>query len=169
MNLFDFAFETVMAWEDDGVPHKDAQDPGGLTVYGLAQRYHSEVFENGLPSEEQAKEIYKHQYWEKIRCHEMVPALALICFDCCVNQGASRCAKFLQKSINDQTPGLAVDGRIGPRTLAAAGNIDKDALIRDFTVRRILHYKSLPHFAKFGRGWLRRAVDLAQKATVFGA
>jgi lysozyme family protein len=168
LNVFDYAFETVMAWEDSGEAHKDAQDPGGLTVYGLAQRYHSEVFEKGLPTEAQAKEIYRHQYWEKIRCDKMNPALGLICFDCCVNQGASRAAKFLQESVTDQIPGLVIDGRIGPRTLAAAGNVDKDSLVRDFTTRRILHYQSLPHFVKFGRGWLRRSIDLAQKATLFG-
>jgi lysozyme family protein len=169
MILFDFAFKTVMAWEDDGSPHKDEQDPGGLTVYGLAQRYHSAVFEKGLPTEEQAKEIYRHQYWEKILCDKMNPAIALICFDSCVNQGASRSVKLLQESITDQIPGLVVDGRIGPKTLAASGNVDKNFLVRDFTTRRILHYQTLPHFSKFGRGWLRRSIDIAQKATVFGA
>ena len=72
-------------------------------------------------------------------------------FDCAVNQGPGRAARFLQKAV-----GATADGVVGPRTLAAVQAQPVRQVISRVAVRRALHYSSLAIFARFGRGWLRR-------------
>lgn len=86
MSLFDAAFAIVVGIEAGYV--NDQSDPGGETKYGISKRaYPSEDIPN--LTLERAKFLYLRDYWSKANCDALSWELALITFDCAVNQGVS--------------------------------------------------------------------------------
>ena len=63
-------------------------------------------------------------------------------------------ARLLQQSLGFS--GDAVDGCVGPETLAAAAKADARLVIEDLAERQAAYYRGLADFAIFGRGWLAR-------------
>lgn len=47
---------------------------------------------------QQARDIYKANYWDKINGDKLEPALALVAFDTAINSGVSRALEFLNKT-----------------------------------------------------------------------
>ena len=80
-------------------------------------------------------------------------------FDCAVNQGVSRATRFLQQAV-----GTEVDGEVGPLTRAAAASMPVANALESYAHARRRHYKSLHHFWRFGRGWLRRVTRTLERA-----
>ena len=115
---------------------------------------------NSIPSKSDLKEIskktaiqvYDDFYWTPISGEKLAGPVAWVVFDSAVNQGNGQAAKFLQRAAG----GLKVDGKIGPKTLAAAGARNPYELATEIAVRRALHYTALRHWLTFGRGWMRR-------------
>ncbi len=69
-------------------------------------------------------------------------------------------AGLLQRSLVSLGADIAVDGRLGPATLAALGRIwlaDKAGLLTELTARRQRYYGTRGGFARYGLGWSRRA------------
>jgi lysozyme family protein len=160
---FEIALRHVLemegGWTDD--PH----DPGGPTNKGItlavyARERGAEVTTENLAELKSAlrtipdalvRKIYETRYWEPTRCPALRPSLALMHFDAGVNHGVGTAARILQEVL-----GVAIDGEIGPFTLGAARTADpRDSLARYAAIRR-RRYRALPHFWRFGRGWLRR-------------
>lgn len=152
---FRYAVEEVLRSEGGYV--NDPQDPGGETNFGISKRAYPELNIAALTKPD-AIAIYYRDYWLKAKCDKLPPALGAAVFDSAVNQGVDRAVKLLQAAL-----GVAVDGVIGPQTIARAALIPKTALV-DFTTQRILHYASLPTFGRFGKGWVSRAVRAAMGA-----
>ncbi len=169
---FDLALSHVLAmeggWTDD--PH----DPGGPTNKGItlavyARERNVQVTPANfaeLKSDLRAipdplvRSIYETRYWRPAHCPALRPSLALMHFDAGVNHGIGTAARFLQEAL-----GVEIDGEIGPITLGAARTADpRDALAKYATIRR-RRYRSLPHFWRFGRGWLRRVDATLAAAT----
>ena len=72
-------------------------DSGGKTKYGISQRsYPNEDIEH--LTVERAKELYKHDYWEKAGCYDLPYPLDIIVFDTAVNMGVSVAKDFLNKT-----------------------------------------------------------------------
>ncbi len=152
-------------WTDD--PH----DPGGPTQQGITlatyAAWRGATLEAGstlrLTAELQAieprvvREIYQQRYWQPSRAGAMPPALALMHFDATVNHGVTGAARMLQEALD-----VAVDGEIGPLTLAAVAACAPQRVIADYADIRRRTYRSLAHFWRFGRGWLAR-VDATEK------
>lgn len=95
--------------------------------------------------------IYRDGYWKAARCPQLPASVALMQFDTAVNQGPHSAIVILQEAL-----GVAVDGEIGPRTLAAAFTADALAVIRTYADIRRRRYRTMRNFARFGRGWLKR-------------
>lgn len=159
MNTFDQAFEALIGHEGGLADHPS--DPGGLTKWGISQRAYPAVDIRSLTLDG-AKAIYERDYWRAGHCHEMPPQLALLHFDACVNNGVGQAAKFLQQAL-----GVAADGVIGPRTMAAlnkatgpAGQVEIDTLCAEVLARRIWFQASLETWRTFGLGWARRLASL---------
>jgi lysozyme family protein len=87
-------------------------DRGGKTRYGIDQRSHPDACIDSLTLE-QAKEIYRTEYWLKGKCDQMPWPVCLVHLDGCVNTGVGQAAKHLQRAI-----GADADGAVGPKTLA---------------------------------------------------
>jgi len=80
-----------------------------------------------------------------------------VAFDAAVNSGPSRGAKWLQAAL-----GVAADGVVGPKTLAAAGRADPAWAIRMACDLRLHFLLGLSTWPTFGKGWQRR-VDNVQR------
>lgn len=132
----------------------NSEDPGGETKYGISKRAYPHLNIADL-SIEQAKAIYKIDYWDKIRADDLPAPIRLILFDCAVNQGVERAARILQGIV-----GVSQDGIIGPRTLMATKEFAPGVIFRDIAKARHLHYTRLPHWATFGKGWSKRLLEI---------
>jgi hypothetical protein len=78
---FDKAFPITIGLE--GKPSNDPDDPGGFTIWGLAQRYNPEVNEG--TTLEEAKEIYLRKYWIPAGCDDAPFPMDIALFDSQVN------------------------------------------------------------------------------------
>lgn len=170
-SVFARALAAVLALE--GGWSDDPFDPGGPTNKGITLATFAR--EAGVPvtaetyddlklrlrsiSDALVERIYRERYWRPARCAEMPPALAHFHFDASVNQGVSGAARMLQQALS-----VAVDGEIGPITLAAVRARPVDTTLARYADIRRRHYRSLPHFWRFGRGWLARVDTALAKA-----
>lgn len=149
---FDAAVNWLLGPDIEGEHSNDPNDKGGDTWYGLARRWNQDM--PWPPTRDQAIERYRERYWDACRCDEMAPTLAVLTFDAAVQHDPEDAARFLQ-----QTVGAAVDGKIGPQTLAKAQYCDNDRLA-DFLSYRARYYTELcmddPSQHKWARGWHRR-------------
>ncbi|WP_428247203.1 glycoside hydrolase family 108 protein [Ferrovibrio sp.] len=109
---------------------------------------------------DQAREIYRADYWAKIHGADLPPAVALVTFDAAVNAGPGAAARWLQQSI-----GAKPDGVVGPVTLQAVRRYcDANtvrSLVIDLLARRAEHNRTAPTVHIHGLGWSRRLFRLA--------
>lgn len=168
VNGFDRCFRAVVSQE--GVFDDDPQDSGnwtggeiGLgqlkgTKYGIsaAQYPHLDIVSLTL---DDARAIYLRDYWMRIRGEEYPNfTWQLLVFDCAVNQGVPTAIILLQDAL-----GVTVDGKLGPRTLAAMKSGDDRRPAR-FMALRSLRYHKHPKFGRFGYGWITRLFAIALEA-----
>ena len=161
--VFERALTHVL--EMEGGWSNDPYDPGGptnrgitLAVYAAYRGVELTDFNKGTLLRELKKltvadvrPIYYKRYWVPSRAADLPPPLALMHFDAAVNHGVGNAARMLQRSL-----GVTVDGIIGPQTLAAANSQRVEDVINKYADIRRARYRSLGHFWRFGRGWLRR-------------
>lgn len=152
MANFDLFFNELLKHEGGWSDHPD--DPGGATNKGITLAtwtiYGSDLDGDGdidvddlkRLSNAQAAQIYKKQYWDKLKADQFKnQQVAEIVFDHGVNAGISRAAKMLQMILNVKfDKDLAVDGAIGPKTIAALNSVDQAQLYNDFKQMRIKYY-----------------------------
>lgn len=162
-DLFEAALAHVLAME--GGWTNDPHDPGGPTNLGITLSVFAawkgltltDANRQALMEELKrldaaaVRPIYRERYWIPSRAGDLPPALAVMHFDAAVNHGVSGAARMLQQAL-----GVSVDGKIGPQTLAAAHGQPVAEVIDRYADIRRARYRSLSHFWRFGRGWLRR-------------
>lgn len=149
---FDEIFDRVMKHEGGYV--NNPADPGGETNWGVTIRT---ARANGYAgrmidmTREQAKEIYRVAFWERVRGEKLHSALAFQLFDACVNHGIGNGVRMLQRAA-----GVADDGVIGDVTLRAVQSISAPDMVMRFNAERLEFYTKLKTFSTFGRGWINR-------------
>ena len=157
MKNFDEIIEYVL--EHEGGYVNDPTDLGGETKYGITKRFYPDVDIKNLTIE-QAKQIYKDDYWDKNRVESLPQELWHIFFDMCVNMGRGTAVKILQRAANSKGKGLDVDGGMGPATLNALNGIGVER-VRAY---RVKYYVDLinakPEQEKFYFGWFRRSISV---------
>ena len=94
---FDRAVALVLKHEGGYV--NDSRDPGGETRYGISKRAYPDVDILRL-TEDEAKAIYKRDYWDTLRPDEIPEPLAICLFDAAVNMGAVTSVRLLQTTLN---------------------------------------------------------------------
>lgn len=140
----------------------DPNDPGGATNYGITLATLREYTGNDALTADDIRDIpmdtvhaiYGSDYWNRLRCDALPAGVDLMVFDHGVNAGTGRSAMILQQAIG--LTGAAVDGSIGPQTLAAVGQMAAASLINDLAARQHAYYQSLGNFQRYGAGWLAR-------------
>ena len=157
MKTFDEIIEKVL--EHEGGYVNDPKDLGGETKYGITKRFYPDVDIKNLTIE-QAKEIYKKDYWDKNKVESLPQNLWHIYFDMCVNMGKRTAVKVLQRAANNKGRDIEVDGGLGPMTIGALKGVELDR-VRAF---RVKYYVDLitarPEQEKFYLGWFRRATEV---------
>lgn len=151
---FDQAIVFILKYE--GGYSNDPLDKGGETKYGISKRAHPTVDIKNL-SLEDAKKIYKRDYWIAPRVDLLCPEIRLPLFDACVNHGRGYSVKALQKILK-----VKIDGNIGSRTKFACKEYDnKKLLVHNFLSARLRKYLAISSFDVYGYGWCRRLLDVA--------
>jgi lysozyme family protein len=118
--------------------------------------------------------IYKKYFWDTIKGDEIKSQrLAELIFDAKVNQYAA--IRYLQAVLNKLGNSLAVDGKVGPLTLAAINKANVAQLYNNFLKARADLYRRIveknPSQSVFLKGWLKRLSKfpyMKQGATVGG-
>ena len=166
--VFERALAHVLQME--GGFTNDPYDPGGATNKGItigvfarekgvtldASNNSTLIEELKRIPDEMVRKIYLERYWRPSHAGELSPGLALMHFDAAVNHGVGTAIRFLQQAV-----GADVDGEIGPQTRGAMARAPVGATIGAYAQLRRQRYRALPHFWRFGRGWLNR-VDKTQ-------
>ena len=141
-------------------------DRGGPTKYGITQRTLSEWLKREATREDvesltepAARSIYFDLYLREPRFNQIEDErLRALVVDSGVNHGVRRAAKWLQRAA-----GVADDGIVGPRTLAAVNGSDSAALYRKVLAQRAIFYGKIitndPSQAVFAHGWMRRLAE----------
>ena len=164
MDRFETALAHVFHWEGGFSDHP--ADPGGATNYGITQG--TLAAWRGTPvsredvralTREDAGAIYRARYWDACRCSDLPPGVDLMVFDAAVNHGPRQAALFLQRAL-----GVADDGAIGPKTLAAAIRQNARQTLCEIAARRMVFYARLNTFPSFGLGWARRLMSTLAEA-----
>lgn len=126
-----------------------------------------------LPREVAKEQIYRPRYWvapgfDRIRFE----AVAMKAFDLAVHAGPRAAVAVLQRAVNlVRPPGVElvlVDGRLGPRSLAALHACPEQLLLRAFAGEQADFYLAIiahdPTQAGFRRNWLARAGWMGEPA-----
>ena len=112
-----------------------------------------------------ARQIFKAFYWKPISGDQLPLAAAQMCYDAAVLMGLRSAGNFLQAALNQQGNSLAVDGAIGPQTIAACLKVqDLRKLVSDFSAAAEGYLRGRPGFAKYGKGWLNRENEVRSTA-----
>jgi len=146
------------------------KDPGGATNKGVTLATFSlylgrkaSVDELKMISDTQLCEIYRKQYWDKVRGDDLPGGLDFCVFDFAVNSGPGRAAKMLQDLV-----GAEADGSIGHKTVAAVlEHVSRETLpkvIDQYQAKRLHYLQALPHWETFGKGWGRRVNEVLEEA-----
>lgn len=148
---FDLAVNLIL--DHEGVYVNDPKDPGGETNFGISKRaYPNEDIRN--LTRQRAKDIYRRDYWNKVRGDYLPFPVAVILFDMAVNMGVKRSIQMLQRAAS-----VKADGVLGPMTQHAISNLSSAYLCESLTTQRLQYYAALPTFTRFGNGWMRRSVE----------
>lgn len=129
------------------------KDPGGATNFGITERvarahgYMGDM--RNLPLSV-AIEIYRKDYWDRIKADQLPDALRFHVFDAAVNSGPGQAVKWIQRAA-----GITQDGLIGPQTISAASRVTP----AKYSAIRLRFMTDLSTWPTFGKGWARRIAD----------
>ena len=149
-------------------------DAGGATAYGVTWSTLKTAHKQGIvPHDdickltvEEAKLIYKKNYWDKYGWDELEWPVCLCCLDCCINHGGF--AAILQRAEVDCGQKVTVDGKFGPKTFAALKACKPFELAEAIYRERVKYYHRIvtnkPNQKVFLKGWLRRADEMKKEA-----
>jgi lysozyme family protein len=161
---FTAALASVLAYE--GGFSDDPLDPGGMTNLGVTRAVWSEWLGRPASVKEMTEltalavaPMYKRKYWDAVNGDELPDGIDHCVFDFAVNSGVGRAAKLLQSCL-----GVAVDGQIGPKTLAAAKAANAKKVIELYGLARLTFLKSLPHWPVYKNGWSTRVAGVTSAA-----
>jgi len=155
--MADFEKAIAKVLINEGGYVNDPKDTGGETKFGISKRAYPKVNIRELTTTG-AKEIYKKDYWNKIKGDNIKDDLiAYELLDTSVNMGVKTASKLIQLVAN-----VHPDGFIGEKTLKAINNTDTETLIAKFKLVKIARYthlvKTNPKNRKFFFGWINRVM-----------
>lgn len=160
---FEKAFERLIGHE--GGYSTDRNDPGNWTggkvgigvfkgtKYGIAANTYPNLDIKNLTID-QAKSIYKKDWWDKLGADQLHPAIVYQLWDFAVNAGKSRAIKELQQAV-----GVPDDGIIGPKTIASVKAKEVNDILLLLASERLKFYTSLSTWGTYGKGWTNRVAE----------
>lgn len=160
MATFEELVKELLEEEGRDAVTNDPNDSGGLTKWGISQKAYPNLDIENL-TEEEAKQIYKRDYWNKMKLGSMPAHLRKDLFFAGVNMGIRNPVnRALQKIV-----GAKPDGVIGKNTVEKIKNFEGvDQINRQILVEGAIDYyadlaKRRPKDRKYLNGWMNRVVD----------
>lgn len=156
---FERAFTKLLGHEGGYSNHP--QDRGGETMWGVTVAVaRASGYTGAMRSMPQsvAMAIYRKDYWDAMQADKLPAAVRYAAFDAAVHSHPKQSIKWLQAAL-----GVAQDGVLGPKTLAAAQDADGAALASAMLGARLRFMTDLPTWASFGKGWARRIASLLEE------
>ena len=162
------SFERALAFvlEHEGVFTNDAADPGNWTggkigqgrllgtKYGISAASFPNLDIPNLTVDDAAR--HYRLYWNEVRGDELPEPWGFLLFDACVNQGAARAVRTVQKGLK-----VTVDGVMGSETISALKTAPGGS-VELYLADRLIQYSQTANFDIYGRGWFKRVVCLAR-------
>lgn len=108
-SIFDLCFDFTFEREKGTVRDRD-----GLTVDGITERDHPDLFVNGPPTMAQKMARLRERYWTPAGCDHVAPPIAAVLFDWAVQSGVAEPVMALQLLAYARP----IDGDNGPKTQA---------------------------------------------------
>lgn len=148
-DCFPEAFARVIG--EEGGYSNDERDPGGETKFGISKRAHPELDIAALTLDD-ARAIYRSDYWDAHRLGELPDRLAVAVFDGVVNSGPGPAIGWLQRAM-----GAPDTGAMDDHTIAAArAATDPSGVLMRYWGHRLRFLADLSTWPAYGRGWSRR-------------
>jgi hypothetical protein len=188
MSDWDKAVTFALKWEGGRNYKGDAEgnfeminkaDKGGPTAYGITLPTLAAAFQEKVISHkdldkltlDEAKLIYKKNYYDRYGFGELTKPVDLCALDCSINHGGF--AWILQRAIADCGVEVVIDGKFGPKTrdaLKAAVKNEPKALALAICKQRFMYYnkiveKDATQKANL-KGWTNRVNAMAEAAGV---
>lgn len=180
MSNFDDAIPVILGHEgtDTNFWVNDPLDAGGETVWGISmlmiKREGLQPVDLGLSipqftpgclkavTKETCKKLYKRLFWDRFGYGTVQDTKAATkIFDSAVNMGPSRAAKLAQAALVSLGKTVAVDGNLGPKSIAAINQCDPQEFVNALGEEMKKFYLAIvqakPSQNKFLRAWLKRA------------
>ena len=160
---FDDAFKVLIGHEGNFTdnPKDPGNWTGGKVGAGVCKGTKYGIAANTYPDEDirnltqaRAKELYKRDYWGKLKMDDIPDVVRFDLFDAAVNSGVGQAAKFLQRAA-----GVEDDGAIGKDTLAAVKRMDPQLLDKRLSGYRLRFMADLKVWPDFAKGWARRIAN----------
>lgn len=145
---FRTAFDRTIGSE--GNYSNNPNDPGGETKFGISKRAYPNLIIKEL-TEEDAFNIYKRDFWDKIAADRLGDGISFQLFDFAVNSGIETSIRYFQRAL-----GVADDGYFGPVSMAKAAITSETDMIMRLNAERLDFMTRLKNWDSFSRGWARR-------------
>lgn len=165
---FNRCMTEILKHEGGYVDHP--RDPGGATNMGITHLTLSKARGRKVTkadvkalSRKEAIDIYRRFYADPIRFNDLPAGLDFVTLDPTINSGAGRGVRWLQVGIG--MTGRALDGAMGPKTLAAAKAAKPIPAIEAACRARMGFLRGLRTWTTFGKGWSRRVAGVEAFAT----
>lgn len=168
MSKFDQAFEELIGHEggfkkqsSDRMDWTGGQVGKGVlkgTKFGLSAGTYPDLDIENL-TVEQAKVIYRRDWWDKFIGDDLDYEVAFQVFDADVNHGAGNGTRMVQRAL-----GVVDDGHIGPITMAAWKRMERLEFCLRFLSERLVFMTKVSTWDENGRGWARRVASNMIKA-----
>ena len=158
------AFDRMMANEGGFKLTDIPGDHGGQTYAGISRRMHTNwpgwayVDRHETPPTDLVRGFYRVEFWEPVAGDQITnQSIAGSLFDFSVNAGCRTAIKLAQI-----VAGVAADGALGPKTLAALNAIDGQAFKLAYALAKIARYRDIVLHdrsqSKFLLGWINRTL-----------
>lgn len=166
MAEFEPAFDRVLLKEGGYKLTNNPADRGGQTYAGVSRRWNpgwtgwAYVDRGETPPTSLVRSLYREKYWDVMRLDELMhQSIADSLFEFGVVADPRVSAKLAQIVL-----GLAPDGVVGPKTLAALNGMSSpDLFLARFVVAKIARYRDIVtkdvSQRVFLLGWINRALE----------
>jgi lysozyme family protein len=151
MTRFNECFTRLLGNEGGYV--NNPKDPGGETNWGISKRSYPTLDIKNL-TQDDAKAIYKRDFWDKCRCDDLPVELDFALFDCAVNSGVKQAIILLQRAL-----GVTEDGVFGKMTEHAVSKFYPDTITARYLGCRLRFMTELRPWDTFAKGWARRIAE----------
>ena len=145
---FDTIFDRLIGHESGYTSGEN--DPGGETNWGISKRSYPHLIIRQL-TREQAKVIYKADFWDRLHGDTLPDGVAFQLFDFAANSGIETAVRYLQRALL-----VADDGRWGPISQAAMEAASESDVIMRLNAERLDFMTRLKNWPHASKGWARR-------------